>query len=138
MCAIFEVSSIILTFAQWLLLLFFFFNCYLTVPRPTLGHSQEDSLTNPMLITVFVQVWTEAHWEPHNKVGYLSPAKHPAGFEPGTFRFWLKHLNPLGHSPWVITHKMFDAGTKLLSATDKQLKVFLGPCGWRNLQISFM
>ena len=27
------------------------------------------------------------------------------------------------------THKMFDAGTKHLSATDGQLKVFLGPCG---------
>ena len=32
----------------------------------------------------------------------------------------------------VIMHKMFDAGTKHLSATDGQLKVFLGPCGWRN------
>ena len=32
----------------------------------------------------------------------------------------------------VIMHKMFDAGTKHLSATDDQLKVFLGPCGWRN------
>ena len=30
-----------------------FFNCYLAVPWPTLGHSQEDSLTNPMLITAF-------------------------------------------------------------------------------------
>ena len=29
----------------------------------------------------------------------------------------------------VIMHKMFDAGTKHLSATDDQLKVFLGPCG---------
>ena len=28
-----------------------FFNCYLAAPRLTLGHSQEDSLTNPMLIT---------------------------------------------------------------------------------------
>ena len=25
----------------------FFFNCYLTDPRPTLGHSQGDSLANP-------------------------------------------------------------------------------------------
>ena len=32
----------------------------------------------------------------------------------------------------VITHKMFDAGTKHLSAIDGQLKVFLGPCRWRN------
>ena len=26
------------------------------------------------------------------------------------------------------THKIFDAGTKYLSGTDNQLKVFLGPC----------
>ena len=31
----------------------FFFNCYLAVPRPTLGHSRGDSLTNPMSITAF-------------------------------------------------------------------------------------
>ena len=31
----------------------FLFNCYLTAPRPTLGHFQGDSLTNPRLITAF-------------------------------------------------------------------------------------
>ena len=30
-----------------------FFNCYLAAPRPTLGHYQGESLTNPMLITAF-------------------------------------------------------------------------------------
>ena len=54
---------------------FFFFNCYLAVPQPTLGHSQGDSLTNPMLITVFVQVRPEGHREPLNEVGSLSPAE---------------------------------------------------------------
>ena len=58
---------------------------YLAVPWPTLGHSQGDSLNNPMLITVFVQVRPEGHWEPCNEVGSLSPAEHLAGFEPGTF-----------------------------------------------------
>ena len=29
----------------------------------------------------------------------------------------------------VITYKIFDTGTKHLSATDGQLKFFLGPCG---------
>ena len=29
------------------------FNCYLTVPQPTLGHSKGDSPTNSMLITAF-------------------------------------------------------------------------------------
>ena len=31
-----------------------FFNYYFPVPRPTLDHSQEDSLTKPMLITAFL------------------------------------------------------------------------------------
>ena len=76
-----------------------FFYCYLAVPLPTLGHSQGNSLTNPMLITAFVQVRTEGHQKPRNEVGSLNLAECLAGFEPGTFRFWLQHLNPLGHSP---------------------------------------
>ena len=66
-----------------------------------LPHSQfqGDSLTNPMLITVFVQVWLKGHQEPRNEVGSLSPAECLVGFEPGTFRFWLQCPNPLGHSP---------------------------------------
>ena len=32
----------------------------------------------------------------------------------------------------MIIHKMFEAGKKHLPATDDHLKVFLGPCGWRN------
>ena len=43
-----------------------FFNYYFAVPRPTLGHSQGDSLTNPMLIITFVQVRPEGHREPRN------------------------------------------------------------------------
>ena len=65
----------------------FFFNCYLAVSRPTLGHSQGDSLTKPMLITAFVQIQPEGHQEPCNEVGSLSPVKRLAGFELGTFQF---------------------------------------------------
>ena len=61
--------------------------CYLAVPRPTFDHSQGDSLTNPMLITAFVQVLPEDHRELCNEVGFLSPPEHLVGFEPGTFRF---------------------------------------------------
>ena len=81
-----------------------FFNCYLTVPQPTLGHSQGDSLTNLKLITTFVKVWPKGHWEPHNKVGSLSPPEHLTGFEPGSFQFWLQCLNPLGHSGKTIRY----------------------------------
>ena len=35
-----------------------FFNCYLAVPRPTLGHCRGGSLTNPMLITAFPTILT--------------------------------------------------------------------------------
>ena len=67
--------------------LFIFFSCYLAVPRSTLGHSQGDSLTNPMLITSFVHVRPECHQEPRNEVGSLSLAKRLAWFELRTFRF---------------------------------------------------
>ena len=56
----------------------FFFNCYLAVPRPTLGHSPGVSLTNPMLslhfndidpkvtgnlvIRMGPQAWSSAQW----------------------------------------------------------------------------
>ena len=39
------------------------------------------------------------HWEPRKEVGSLSPTERLVGFEPGTFRFLLQHLYPLGHSP---------------------------------------
>ena len=61
----------------------FFFNCYLAVPRPHLGHSEGDSLTNPMLITAFVQVRPEGHREPRNEVGSLKPSRAPGGFWTG-------------------------------------------------------
>ena len=35
-----------------------FFNCYLAVPRPTLGHFRGDSFINPMLITAFSTIST--------------------------------------------------------------------------------
>ena len=81
------------------LIFFFFLNCYLAVPRPTLGHSQGESLTNPMLITAFLHVQPEGHREPCSKVGSLSPAERLVGFELGTVRFLLQRLNPLDHSP---------------------------------------
>ena len=51
-----------------------FFNCYLAAPQPTLGHSQGDSLPNPMLITAFYLFWPEGYREPRYKVGSLSPS----------------------------------------------------------------
>ena len=67
--------------------IFNFFNCCLATSRPTLGHSQGDSLINLMLITAFYLYQPKGHQEPGNKVGSLSPAECLAGFEPGTFQF---------------------------------------------------
>ena len=43
-----------------------FFNYYLAAPRPTLGLYRGDSLTHPMLITAFLHVQPEGHWEPNS------------------------------------------------------------------------
>ena len=53
-----------------------------------------------MFITCVLLIRPEGHQEPRSEVGSLSPAEHLVGFEPGTFRFLLQRLNPLGHSPW--------------------------------------
>ena len=66
---------------------------------PTSGHYRGSSLIHLMLITVLLHFWPEGHREPCNKVWSLSQAKLLMGFEPGTFRFWLQCLNPLGYSP---------------------------------------
>ena len=50
-----------------------------------------------MLITVFLHIWPKGHWEPRNEVESLSADERLGEFETGTFRFWLQHLNPLGH-----------------------------------------
>ena len=71
----------------WLGIFFFFFNCYLAAPRPTLGHYRGDSLTHPILITAFLHIRPEGHREPRSEVGSLGPAERLVGFEPGTFRF---------------------------------------------------
>ena len=54
----------------------------MVAPQPTLGNSQKDSLTNPMLIMAFYLFQLEGHHEPRNEVESLSAAKHLAGFEP--------------------------------------------------------
>ena len=76
-----------------------FLNCYLAAPRPSLGYYRGGSLTHPMLIACVLHIRPEGRREPRSGVGSLSPAECLVGFEPGTFRFWSQHLNPLGHSP---------------------------------------
>ena len=44
----------------------------------------------------------------------------------------IRYMPPVIVVGAVITHKMFDATTKHLSATDGQMKVFLHPCEWGN------
>ena len=57
-----------------------FFNFYLAAQWLTLGHSQEDSLTNPMLITAFSNYFDrKVTGEPCNEVGSLSPVERLVG-----------------------------------------------------------
>ena len=65
----------------------------MAVSWPTLGHSQRDSLTDPMLITAYVRIRLKGHREPRNEVGSLRLAERLTGFEPGTFRFLIQRLN---------------------------------------------
>ena len=71
-------SRFLTSYVTWLntyMLFFLFFNCYLAVPRSTLGHSQGDSLTNPMLsTTIFI------HFDPKvfgSLVRRLGPSSRP-------------------------------------------------------------
>ena len=82
-----------------LFLIFFFFNCYLAAPRPTLGHYRGDSFNHPMLITAFYI------FDPR-VIGSLV-AERLVRIVPATFRFWLQRLNPLGHIRiWIIYIKI--------------------------------
>ena len=77
-----------------------FFNCYLTAPRPTLDHYRgKASITHVHHCVLHFR--PEEHWEPRNEASSLSPAGRLMRFEPGTFRFLLQRLNPLGHSPML-------------------------------------
>ena len=64
--------------------LFLFFNCYLAAPWPSLGHSQGDSLTKPILITLFELFKPEGYREPLNNVCSLGHAEQQEGFKAGT------------------------------------------------------
>ena len=97
-----------------------FFYCYLAAP---LSFSR-DSLTNPMLITVFVQFWPEGHREPSNEVGSLSPVERLVGFEPEIFR--LQHLNPLGHSPQINLQVSSQKLSILINILSFRVLLFLG------------
>ena len=51
----------------------YFFNCYLAVPRPTLGHSLEVSLTNPMLISALSAIFTQKSPGAYYRLFLLQP-----------------------------------------------------------------
>ena len=71
-------------------------------PWPTLDQYWEDNVTQPMLITTFIQVSRpEVHWGPRNKVGPLKLAERQVGFEPGIFLFI---CNALTH--WATLSKL--------------------------------
>ena len=84
-----------------LFIFFYFFNCYLVDPRPTLCHCWGDSLTNPMLITAF-----DSRFDPKvagSLVTRLGPQAWPSAYwglnrDPST-----SHCNALTH--YATLHK---------------------------------
>ena len=82
--AIFVVQNLKNSYSRSRGFFYFFFNCYLAAPRPTLGHYRGGSLTHPMLITCVLHIRPEGYQEPRNEVGSLSRADRLVGFEPGT------------------------------------------------------
>ena len=68
-----------------------FFSCCLVSPGLTLGHSQGNSLTNPMLVTAFQLFSPEGHRKPRSGVGSLSPVERLVGCEQGTNHNALTH-----------------------------------------------
>ena len=88
-----SMSPLVLVFPYLTL----FFNCYSAAPPPrqTLGHYPGGSRTHPLLITAFLHVRPEGHWEPRNEVAALSPAKLQVGLnrDPSDFVYnALTHL----------------------------------------------
>ena len=62
---------------------------------PLLGRQPQSPDINHCVL----YIRPEIDREPRSEVGSVSLAQRLVGFEPGTFRFWLQRLNPLGHSP---------------------------------------
>ena len=58
---------------------FFFFLSCLTANVQPLSRRHRHS---PNVNNCILHIWPKGHWEPHNKVGSVSPAKHLVEFEP--------------------------------------------------------
>ena len=77
----------------------FFFKLLLGCPTANFGPLSRGQPHSSDVNHCVFHFRPEGHQEPRSEVGFLSPAEHLLRFEPGTFRFLLQRLNPLGHSP---------------------------------------
>ena len=76
-----KIPSLANLSVHWSKIMMQLFSCYLVVPRPALDHYHRDSLTHPLLITVFLQLQPKEHQEAHNEVGSLCPTKRLVAIE---------------------------------------------------------
>ena len=77
---------------------FFFFQLLFGCPTANFGPLSRGQPHSPDVNHCVLHFRPEGHWEPRSEVGSVSLAERLVGFEPGTFRFLLQHVNPLGHS----------------------------------------
>ena len=82
----FRIAILVFTCCMVYTVVFNFLNHYLVAPWPNLGYYWGDSLTHPMLITVFFIFDPKVTGSLVRRFGSLSPAEGLVGFEPATFR----------------------------------------------------
>ena len=97
------LSNLSMMYVQ--IMLINFFNCYLAAPLPTLGHSPGGQ---PHQADVNHCILAISTWRSPRALqgcgSLLSPVEEClVVFEPATFRFYSQCLNPLDHSPRIIS-----------------------------------
>ena len=93
----------------------FFFQRLFGCPTANFGPLSRGQPHSPNLNHCVLHSRPEGHQEPRNEVESLSLVEHLLGFEPGTLRFLLQHLNPLGHSPHDKMHRISEKAFKTIN-----------------------
>ena len=119
---------------------FFFFKLLFGCPTANFGPLSRGQPHSP---DVNHCVLPEGHRKPRNEVGSQSPAERLVGIEPGTFRFLLQRLNPLGHKKQnknhlVVYHFVFHFDSPNIQKKEYEKKTFFLPLFWYFISIFFI
>ena len=115
--------------SQMQLVFYCLFNCYLAVLWQTLGHSQVDSFTNPVLITALSKYWSGSHQELRHTVGSASLAERLFVL----LTFQVVHQGQSQHENWT-WHDCWN----LLIAIKAKDKYFQNSIDWSGFFFKFI